>query len=713
MKKQPRRTTNNDKQANGRLFGMIFYFLIALMFIWFAVRFAQIGLVKHVNHVNLRSRAAKIYSQKQVIRAKRGVIYDANGNALAQDTNRYTVYAVLDHKQKTTSGKPLYVTDKAKAARVLSKYLHISEDHAYQTLNPHKKVFQVEFGNAGANLSIRKMKQIKAAHVNGLHFVAMPARQYPQGEFASQLVGLATAKENKQTGQTTLTGQLGIEKVFNKQLTGENGYRTAKHDVYGYRVNQNRGGIPAKNGGDIHLTLQAHPQQMLETQLNNVEKQTKSLSMMGIVMDARTGKIIAATQRPDMYSGNPVWRNMMVQDTYEPGSTMKVLTLAAAIDSGHFNPDATYNSGEWTLGGGKITDWVQTGWGAITYRDAFYRSSNVGFAHIEQNMGSKVWHSYIHKFGLLKPVNVRGMNQESNGFTTFKGALTQANTAYGQGITVNAMQMMQAFSAVANNGKMMKPYFIKSVTEANGKVVDKGKPKEVGHPIKASTAKQVRKMMVGVVEDKHGTGQAYKINGQHVAVKTGTAQIGTAHGYANGPTSYVYSVVGMAPVNKPRYVVYLVMRQPQKLPQPAESELATIFKPLMSYLIQRQQVGSSARQGLVKISNYQGRNATDVQNELSGKHLQPVVIGTGKHVKKQSLSADEKVMVNSRIILYTGGTVKMPSLTNWSQADVVRLGRLLGIKVKVHGSGFVSEQSIKENNTVHLGQTLTVTCKPR
>lgn len=712
MKKESRRTTNNDKQANGRLFGMIFYFLMAVMFIWFAVRFAQIGLIKHINHVNLRSRAAKIYSEKQVIHAKRGVIYDASGNALAQDTNRYTVYAVLDHRQKTPGGKPLYVTNKEKAAKVLSKYLNISEDKAYQTLNPHKKTFQVEFGNAGANLSIRKMKQIRSAHVNGLHFLAMPARQYPQGEFASQLIGLATPKNNK-AGQTTLVGQLGLENVFNKQLTGQNGYQTGKHDVYGYRVNQNRGGIPAKNGDNVNLTLQSHPQQMLETQLNNVEKQTKSLSMMGVVMDAKTGKIIAATQRPDMYSNPPVWRNMMVQDTYEPGSTMKVLTLAAAIDSGHFDPDATYNSGTWTLGGGKITDWVQTGWGAITYRDAFYRSSNVGFAHIEQNMGSKIWHSYIHKFGLLKPVNVWGMNQESNGFTTFKGSLTQANTAYGQGITVNAMQMMQAFSAVANNGKMMKPYFVKSVTEPNGKVIQMGHPQQVGKPIKASTAKQVRKMMVGVVEDQHGTGQAYKIDGQHVAVKTGTAQIGTAHGYENGPTSYVYSVVGMAPVNKPRYVVYLVMRQPQKLPQAAEVELASIFKPLMSYLIQRQKVGSSARQGLVKLSDYRHRNANKVRNELSGKRLQPVVIGSGSKIQKQSLPAGKKVMVNSRVILYTGGTIKMPSLTNWSQADVVRLGRMIGIKVKAHGSGFVSEQSIKENSTVHLGQTLTVKCKPR
>ena len=123
---------------------------------------------------------------------------------------------------------------------------------------------------------------------------------------------------------------------------------------------------------------------------------------------------------------------------------MKVLALAAAINSGNFDPNATYTSGTWSLGGGKITDWVTSGWGTITYKEGFYRSSNVGFAHVEQNMGSKTWMKYIRRFGLLKKVNVYGMGNETAGYTTFKGKLEQANTAYGQGITVNVMELMQA-----------------------------------------------------------------------------------------------------------------------------------------------------------------------------------------------------------------------------------------------------------------------------
>ena len=119
--------------------------------------------------------------------------------------------------------------------------------------------------------------------------------------------------------------------------------------------------------------------------------------MTAVVMEAKTGKIIAATQRPTLHAeNNPVWRNMLVQDAYEPGSVMKILSLAAAIDTGHFNPNATFNSGTWTMGGGKITDWSSSGWGTISYKDAFDMSSNVGFAHVEQDMGAETWMKYNH-----------------------------------------------------------------------------------------------------------------------------------------------------------------------------------------------------------------------------------------------------------------------------------------------------------------------------
>ncbi len=709
MNNKGRRTTNKGQQSNRRTFGIFFYVLIAAMFLLFIARFSQIALLKHIDHVDLQSRAGKLYTQQQVINAKRGTIYDAKGNALAQDTSTYTVYAVLDHSQKSSSGKKLYVTNKAKAAQILAKYLPISEEKAYQTMTPKKKTFQVEFGTAGRNISIQTMRKMRAQHVNGLHFLATPARQYPEGEFATQLVGLASPKVNSKTGQTKLVGSLGIEAYFDKELSGKNGFRLAKQDVYGYRVSKRESGWDAKDGDNVHLTLDSQIQQLLENKMASVEKETHSSSMTGVVMEAKTGKIIAATQRPDRTSSSPVWTNALVQDTFEPGSTMKVMALSAAIDSGHFDPNATYNSGTWSMGGGKITDWVSSGWGAITCRDAFYRSSNVGFGHIEQNMGSKVWMKYIKRFHLLKPVHVWGMGGETAGYTPFKGILMQANTAFGQGITVNVMEMMQAFSAVANNGTMVKPYVVSKVTNANnGKTVASTGRKVVGHPIKASTAKEVRKMMVGVITDKNGTGQAYKMPGQSIAVKTGTAQIGTAHGYESGDSNYVYSVVGLAPAKHPKYIIYIIMKQPKTLKQPAETELANVFKPVTSALLERV---SAKSKGIVRLGNYKDRLASSIQSELSAKHIQVTVLGSGQHVTAQSVPSGTKAMVNSRLILKTSGRMTMPDLNGWSQADVNRLGKLLNIKVESDGNGYVTKQSIAKGTQVKDGQVLKIQCK--
>lgn len=710
MKNKGQRTTNKGQQSNRRTFGIFFYVLIAAMFLLFIARFSQIALLKHIDHVDLQSRAGKLYTQQQVINAKRGTIYDAKGNALAQDTSTYTVYAVLDHSQKGQNGKKLYVTNKAKAAQVLAKYLPISEEKAYQAMTPKKKTFQVEFGTAGRNISIQTMRKMRAQHVNGLHFLATPARQYPEGEFATQLVGLASPKVNNKTGQTKLVGSLGIEAYFDKQLSGRNGFRRAKQDIYGYRVSKRESGWDAKDGDNVYLTLDSQIQQLLENKLSSVEKATRSSSMSGVVMEAKTGKIIAATQRPDCNSSSPVWTNALVQDTFEPGSTMKVFALSAAIDSGHFDPNATYNSGTWSMGGGKITDWVTSGWGAITYRDAFYRSSNVGFGHIEQNMGSNVWMKYIKRFRLLKPVHVWGMGGETAGYTPFKGILMQANTAFGQGITVNVMEMMQGFTAVANNGTMVKPYVVSKVTDANNKTVASTGRKVVGHPIKASTAKEVRKMMVGVITDKNGTGQAYKIPGKSIAVKTGTAQIGTAHGYETGDSAYVYSVVGLVPAKHPKYIIYINMKQPKSLKQPAETELASIFKPVTSALLARAQA-KSGQDGVVRLENYKGRLASGIQSELSAKHVQVTVVGSGKHVTAQSLPAGSKAMVNSRLILKTSGAMTMPDLNGWSQADVNRLGKLMNIRVESDGNGYVTKQSIAKDSTVKNGQVLKIQCK--
>ncbi|MET0040814.1 penicillin-binding protein [Limosilactobacillus fermentum] len=710
-RQQKKRTINGENRRNRKTFGMWFFLVAAIIFILFTVRFSYIAIFKDVQNHNLKSQAAKLYTSSQVIQAKRGTVYDADGNPIATDTSKYTVYAIIDSSYRSASGKALYVTNKKKTAKVLAKYLDLSEAQILKILSPSSKgIFQVQFGTAGSNLSVATMEKIKKANLPGINFTQIPAREYSEGNFASQLLGMTTLKTNTKTGTTQLVGDMGLEGYFNKQLTGTNGYRTVKQDVYGYQLaDSSTKGRKVENGDNITTTLNNKVQHQMETLVSKVEKETQAEGITAIVMEAKTGKIVAATQRPNMKSETPSWTNALTQQTFEPGSTMKVLALAAAINSGNFDPNATYTSGTWILGGGKITDWVTSGWGTITYKEGFYRSSNVGFAHVEQNMGAKTWMKYIRRFGLLKKVNVYGMGNETAGYTTFKGKLEQANTAYGQGITVNVMELMQAYTAIANNGKMVKPYWIEKVTDPNtGKTVKKLSTTVVGHPISASTAKQVRKYMEGVIYNKVGTGQSYKVSGYRIAGKTGTAQIAGTNGYETGTNDYIYSFAGFAPAKNPKYIIYLSMKKPKNLTKAAETYLSSISTPIIKYLLDQEKLESEGQQGIVKVGNYVGKNAQTVQTSLAKKKLQVTVIGGNKKITAQSLTAGKEAIINSRLILKTSGEMTMPDVSGWSQADVAQLAQMMGLKLSLTGSGYASNQSISVGTPVKAGDSLKV-----
>lgn len=710
-RQQKKRTINGENRRNRKTFGMWFFLVAAIIFILFTVRFSYIAIFKDVQNHNLKSQAAELYTSSQVIQAKRGTVYDADGNPIATDTSKYTVYAIIDSSYRSASGKALYVTNKKKTAKVLAKYLDLSEAQILKILSPSSKgIFQVQFGTAGSNLSVATMEKIKKANLPGINFTQIPAREYPEGNFASQLLGMTTLKTNTKTGTTQLVGDMGLEGYFNKQLTGTNGYRTVKQDVYGYQLaDSSTKGRKVENGDNITTTLNNKVQHQMETLVSKVEKETQAEGITAIVMEAKTGKIVAATQRPNMKSETPSWTNALTQQTFEPGSTMKVLALAAAINSGNFDPNATYTSGTWSLGGGKITEWVTSGWGTITYKEGFYRSSNVGFAHVEQNMGAKTWMKYIRRFGLLKKVNVYGMGNETAGYTTFKGKLEQANTAYGQGITVNVMELMQAYTAIANNGKMVKPYWIEKVTDPNtGKTVKKLSTTVVGHPISASTAKQVRKYMEGVIYNKVGTGQSYKVSGYRIAGKTGTAQIAGTNGYETGTNDYIYSFAGFAPAKNPKYIIYLSMKKPKNLTKAAETYLSSISTPIIKYLLDQEKLKSEGQQGVVKVGNYVGKNAQTVQTSLAKKKLQVTVIGGNKKITAQSLTAGKEAIINSRLILKTSGEMTMPDVSGWSQADVAQLAQMMGLKLSLTGSGYASNQSISVGTPVKAGDSLKV-----
>jgi penicillin-binding protein 2B len=722
MRNHKKRTTSTtETQHNRKMFGKWLLLIVIGVFIVIVGRFSYIAVSGTVESVNLSSQAKRLYTDNKTIKAKRGSILDTNGNPIAEDTSTYSIYAVISKKQVGPNKKPLYVTDKEKVAKVLSKYLPISYKKALKALNPtDSKAFQVEFGSAGNNISVATKEKIEKEKLSGINFVASEARLYPNGIFASNLIGFAQQSQQKGSDSTELSGVMGIEKMSNKQLNGTDGMQSLQKDKFGYQLPGSQVERPARDGSIIYTTLDQRLQTIMEKTVSQVQSETHSDSISATIMNAKTGAILATTQRPTFNSStkkglSEAWNNALVQDTFEPGSTMKIFTTAAAIDSGNFDGDDTYKSGTYAVDGKIIPDWKREGWGVISYNKGFALSSNVAMAHLEQNMGAKTWKKYINRFNLLKSTN-SGLESESDGSIQYDYPIEQADTAFGQGVNVTAIQMLQGFTAIANNGQMVKPQFIKKIVNPNtGKTTFKMKTKKLDKPIKASTAKQVRKLMEDVVYKSYGIGSSFKMDGYKIAAKTGTAQVvdPTTGQYSMGDNSYLYSVAGMAPAKNPKYIMYITMKKPT-LPgdKTATHLLNEIFGPVMKQALEQDKSTSSSDiNSTVNVPNLIDEDIEDAQKELGKSNLAVVTLGNGKQVKEQSEAADTEILVGQRVILNTGGTITMPDLTGWSKNDVIKLAEMLDIDVKYSGKGFVSDQSVDKGAPIKSGMTMTVSLK--
>lgn len=712
MKRIKRLLNVNKDPKNRRNFGIALFLLVFIVFLTFIGRFFYIGITHKAHGKDLTKLAQAMYAEKTEIKAKRGTIYDAQNQPIAEDTTTYSVYVVLSKNAKTLDGKPDYLQDsqKTKAAKVLSENLGMNYDNLLKLFDADAGLYQVELGSKGKHISMETKKKIEAAKISGIKFTPAQARLYPNGVFASHLIGLA---ENE---QSQLVGIMGLEKIFEKQLKGENGVNNSTIDSRGTALpNSKNKSKKAKDGDNVYTTLDTRTQTYLETLMNKAQETYKPKSMTAVLMNARTGEIIAASQRPTFNPQNSeglteMWRNILLEDTYEPGSIMKIMTMAAAINSGNYDPNATYKSGSYTINGQRVNDWNPTGWGDITYREGFIRSSNVGMAKLEEAMGKDTWLNYIKKFGFLKSTNA-GLGNEAAGSIEYKYPIEQANTAFGQGINVTVFQMLQAISAIANNGKMVKPYLVSKVVDPNtGKTVYSQSPTVVSKPIRSSTAKEVRSMMQDVVTNKDATGTAYKIKGYDIGVKTGTAQIANEKGtgYLTGETNYLFSVAGIAPINDPKYILYITMKQPKTFNNQGETQmLASVFNPLMKRVLDESS-SSDNEKTQTTVPDVVNMTPEEASEEITQSDLLPTVVGNGEKIVKQSQSAGSQVLAGQRVIVLTNGTKTMPDLTGWSRLDVLKFAELTGVKVSIKGNGYVKKQSVEAKQKISKGTEITV-----
>lgn len=532
---------------------MIFFLLLFLLLL---ARFFYIQSTGTVHNQDLDALAKQKHSKKGVLEANRGTIYDQNGHVLAQDANSYKMVAALKGANS--------VENKEDTAKKIAGVLGKGEEDILASLNKEGRS-QVEFGTLGKDLTKEKKEQIEALKLPGISFITENARVYPNGDFASYVIGHAKPNENG-----TSVGQFGIEKSLDKYLSASNGEVAYTGDRKGVSLDGGKVNVKApKNGDNAYLTIDQRVQSYLEDAMKAASKQYEPESLIGIVADPKTGKILAMSTKPS-YDPNDrqikYFFNDAIANAFEPGSTMKIFTLAAAINEGVYKGQDYYQSGTYQVGNRKIKDHNGgAGWGSITFDEGVERSSNVAFAILgDQKLGPERFRKYIHSFGLDEKTNI-DLSGEGSNTILFDQQIQQVTTAFGQGSTVTPIQLVQAATAIANDGKMMKPYAIdKIVDPITDKVKLEHKPEEVGKPVTKETAAQVRQLLERVVTSPKGTGTAYKIDGYSVGGKTGTAQIPDGKGgYMTGRQNYIFSFLGMAPMDDPQLVVYVAVKQPK------------------------------------------------------------------------------------------------------------------------------------------------------
>ncbi|WP_102262105.1 penicillin-binding protein [Mesobacillus jeotgali] len=706
------------KQPNMNAGAAVLFVIFSLLFFILIFRFITIQVTGEVHGQALAARAQQKYSNEKVIEATRGTIFDRKGEVVAEDTTAYTLVAILNESVTTNKKKPKHVSDPAKTAAVLAKYIDMSESDIYKRLTK-KGAWQVEFGKAGRDISHQAKREIEEEKLPGITFLRDSKRFYPNGVFSSHLVGFVE-KEETEDNKTVTSGQLGIEKTLNKELTGKNGSLSFESDLWGFLLPDGEKKVtPAQDGSNVFLTIDKKIQTFVEDAVDRVDKEYKPKKIIAVVADPKTGDILAMAQRPSFHPTtrdglNNSWHNEVVETPIEPGSTMKIFTLAAAIEENKWNPNEWYKSGSYkvTENSKPIRDHNGSGWGSITYLEGIQRSSNVAVAKlVNEKIGTEKFREYLTDFGFDQPTGI-DLPNEAAGTIVYRWPIEKITTSYGQGTTVTPIQMIQAATAVANDGKMMKPRVIDKIVDPNtGEVITQEEPKSAGQPISAETAKQVRDVLGTVVTGEHGTGKSYAIEGYEVAGKTGTANL-TANGtYLDGASDYLFSFLGMAPKDDPKLIVYVAVQQPE-IDHYFKGSIPTsmIFKSVMKSSLQYLNIkpATMEKADSIPVPEVTGMTPADAKKLLESKGFEPVIIGDGNQVDEQLPKAEVMALEGEKVFIKASGVMTYPDMTDWSLRDVMKLAQIAEIKLNKAGSGYVTKQSLKPGIPINEGENLIV-----
>lgn len=727
---------------NRKIVGKYISLLAVVLFAVFLVNFAVIIGSGSKFGTDLVKEAKKVHQITRTVPAKRGTIYDRNGVPIAEDATSYNVYAVIDKKYKSATGKILYVEDAQfnKVAEVFHKYLDMDEAYVKEQLS-QPNLTQVSFGAKGNGITYANMmaikKDLKDASVEGIDFTTSPNRSYPNGQFASSFIGLAQLHENED-GSKSLLGTSGMESSLNSILAGKDGIITYEKDRLGNIVpGTEQVSQQTVDGKDVYTTISSTLQSFMETQMNAFQEKVKGKYMTATLVSAKTGEILATTQRPTFDADTKegltkdfVWRDILYQSNYEPGSTMKVMTLAAAIDNNTFPGGEVFNSSELKIADATIRDWdvnggLTTG-GMMTFLQGFAHSSNVGMSLLEQKMGDATWLDYLNRFKFGVPTRF-GLTDEYSGQLPADNIVDIAMSAFGQGISVTQTQMLRAFTAIANDGVMLEPKFISAIYDTNNQSVRKSQKEIVGKPVSEDAASLTRTNMILVGTDplygtmyNHYTGKPIiTVPGQNVAVKSGTAQIADEKngGYLVGSTNYIFSVVTMNPAENPDFILYVTVQQPEHYSAAQLGEFSNPILERASAMKESLNLQSPAKnldqvttESSYAMPSIKDISPGDLAEELRRNLVQPIVVGTGTKIKNSSAEEGKNLAPNQQVLILSDKAEEVPDMYGWTKETAETLAKWLNIELEFQGSGStVQKQDVRANTAIKDIKKITLT----
>lgn len=690
---------------------------IITLFLLFAVGFFGLGFrifwVQFVRGAELSEKAMQNRMRDVPVESKRGIIYDRNGKELAVSISSDSVYAIP--AEVVASGKADLIANK------LAEILDMDEAKLKERITKASSFEWIK-----RQIKPEQSAKIRDLDLPGIDMTEESRRYYPKGTLASHVLGIAGVDN---------TGLEGIDFYYNELVGGTKGRIVIEHDAANRPIPEaTHKYIAPIDGSNLILTIDETIQYITERELDKVFKEREAKAAAAIVMDPKTGEILAMACRPNYdpnnFSAYPDRnrRNWCINDAYEPGSTMKITTAAMALEEGLVNENTKfYCPGYVKVGKETIGCPNRKAHGSQTFAQIVENSCNVGFVQVGLELGLDKYFSYVNKFGFGKPTGIDLPGEASGILVNQKNAkqIDLGTMAMGQANAVTPIQLACAVSAIANNGQMMKPHLVKQVVNNEGKVIKENKPEMVNQVVSENTAKRLCLILEGEVVN--GTGKNAYIDGYRCAGKTGTAQkIAPGGGYL--ANEYVASFVGFAPATDPRLVCLVVVDAPKGYPYYGGWVAAPAFREIMNdslhYLnVPLYESGTNGEKAgksqMVIVPDTVNLPLAEAISTIKERGLEVKVSGTGSLVWQQSPIAGTKINKGSQVIIKlspfnenNSGEVTVPDLQGKSMKEVASILAELGLHLLPEGYGLAYQQSPEAGKVIAVGSSIKVKFQP-